>query len=349
MPTSGTHQFWDTKNVQFLTEAYERLGIVGDLVDAQKIQSATRTANLILSEWLNRGFNQWTLKQGMIGLIPGQKAYILPKSVSRIVNAFLRTNVRNIGGVAFSSAGGNAQNAFDYNPLTACTQTSPDGYISYNYGYPNAYAIELVGIVSEESLNYSLTFDYSNDGITWITLYEIPAQEFLKGIPYWFVIPTPRLGQYFRVKETGGQTLNIQELYFNTMVRDKRLTALSNSDYTAIPNKNNISEPTSFWLDRQIQPVMYVWSVPSPLYNIIYYTYIEAIEDFGTLINISDIPQRFYEAFCAELGSRLSLKFKPELYPLLSPVAREAFDLAAREDAENISIRIETGYPGGGF
>src|ERR1700692_538819 len=235
MSTSGTFNFGSTISEQFIIDAYERCGILPDIITAEQIQSAQRSINLLLSEWINKGLNLWTVKQSMLNLIANQNAYLLPYPTSDVLEATIRTSTRNLGGTPFSSAGGNASKAFDGNPNTACTQTAPNGYISYNWGNGTQYSINMVGIQSNATLTYTLVCEYSNDNINLVQVLAIPAQTYTNGINASFLVPVPTLGQYFRVRETGGATLNIQELYFNPSLQDTIVTRLSRAESIALP------------------------------------------------------------------------------------------------------------------
>jgi hypothetical protein len=347
MSTSGTFNFGSTINDQFIIDSYERCGILPDLITAEQIQSAQRSANLVLSEWINRGLNLWTVKQSMLNLIPNQTAYTLPYPTSDVLEATIRSSQRNLGGTAFSSAGGIAQNAFDNNPATACTQTSPNGYISYNYGTNVQYAISLVGIQSNATLTYTLVCETSPDNINWTLALSIPAQTYTQGVNLWFVVPVPFNAQYFRVRETGGETLNVQELFFNTVLLDIVITRISRAEYIALPNKNQTGRPTSFYVDRQINPVIYLWPTPSPSYNNLFYTRVELMQDIGQLTNNSDIPQRFYDAFIAGVACKLALKYMPQKYDILKIDYDNAYSLAGREDTERVPLRIYGDYTQG--
>ena len=155
-----------------------------------------------------------------------------------------------------------------------------------------------------------------------------------------FVIPIPTLAQYFRVREFGGATLDIQELYFDTTLYDTVITRISRSEYISLPNKNQGGRPSSFWVDRQINPVVYLWPTPIPPYNNLYYTRIELIQDIGAMTNMADIPQRFYEALIAALAVKLSVKYMPDRIEFLRKDAEHAFDKAAQEDSERVPLRI---------
>lgn len=349
MSTSGTLNFSSTQSEQIIVEAYEKVGILPDLITAQKIVSAQRSLNLILSEWINRGLNLWTVRQSMLNLIANQNSYLLPFGTSDVLEATIRTSTRNLGGTAFSSSGV-ASNAFDNNPATACIETAPDGYIGYDFGQNSQYAIAMVGVQSNVAITYNLVLEFSNDNITWFSGLLTGAQTYATGNNVWYVIPVPTLARYFRIRETAGATLNIQELYFNTTLQDTIISRISRSEYISYPQKNQKSRPTSFYVDRQINPTIYIWPTPTNLYNNLFYTRISMMEDIGSMVNMAAIPQRFYQALCCNLALELSLKVSDlplEKITILKGLADESFNKAAREDSERVPLRIFGDYSGG--
>jgi hypothetical protein len=345
MSTSGLYTSGSPKSNKLIDDAYERIG--SNTITGYDIASAQVTANLILQEWPNKGNNLWTIRQGLIGLNTSQTVYYLPQALTDIETATIRTSTRNLGGTPFSSAGGNASNAFDANTSTACTQTAPDGYISYGWGGNSQYSISMVGIQSNETINYTLVCEYSSDNSTWTTALSIPVQSYPFGAIQWFVVPVPIASSYFRVRETGGAILNIQELYFNSNLYDTTMSEISSSEYAAIPNKNSPGKPSQFWVDRQINPVLYIY--PSPTYrdNCMYFTYWKAIQDIGSLINNPEIPARFLEAFTSELAFRLGMKkpgFPLDKLMLLRELAKEAYAVAGHEDRQRVPLRLFGDY-----
>jgi hypothetical protein len=317
------------------------------LISLEKINTAARSINYILQSWLNKGLNLFTVKIGMLGLVPGKTSYILPNQGVDILEACLRTSARNLGGTAASSAGGTAANAFDGNINTACTQTVPNGNISYDWGV-GLYAITMVGITSFVAATYTLVCEYYN-GSTWNIALSIPEQSYGEKELLWFDVPIPVPATRFRIRETNGATLDIAELYFNTNVQDRILTRSSRYEYMSYPDKARQDTPTTFWVNRQITPVVNLYPTPNGYYNNLFYSYIQAIEDTGELIDTTAIPGRFIDPLTAELAYRLGVKEQTPM-DLLSILAREAeasFALAAAEDTERVPLRITADYRSG--
>jgi len=342
--------FSSPQSEQIITDAYERIGIIPDALTDQQITTAQRSLNFILTSWINRGLNLWSIGQSMLALVQNQSTYDLPDDCIDILEATNRTSTRNLGGTPFSSNGGIAANAFDGNPNTACTQNAPDGYISYSWGLAR-YAISMVGVQSNETLTYDLGFEYSSDGVNWFPAGGNAPQVYMAGVIVWIVVAVPVPASYFRVQEVGGATLNIQELYFNTTVRDTIITRQSRSEYVSIPNKSQTGQPTSFYVDRQIQPVVNIWPTPTAQYNNIYFTYTAISQDIGSMTDSPPVPSRFLESLCAALAFMLGVK-NPQTVDLnkvqiLGALADKEYKFAAEEDTERVPLRIYGDYTQG--
>lgn len=344
MSTSGTYSFQNVSNNVLIDEAYERLGLLPSLVTAQQIISAQTSINLLLSEWINRGLNLWTVTRDILTLYPNQISYELPTGAVDILEASIRQSTREVGGVPFSSSG-IAANAFDGNPATACTQNAPNGNIGIDYGAISSIMIQMVGVQANVSNTYTLVFECSLDNVNWQPVLSLQPYLFTAGILKFFEVNQPTFSRYFRVRETSGATLNIQELYFNDNIVDLLMSPMSRYSYESITNKFTISTPLNYYINRQIKPIIKLWPIPSILYNSIVYNYKRAIQDVGSLINYLDIPQRFFEALCAGLAYKLSIKLKPEMSESLELKYNEAFEKAAREDTEkNIPFSIDLDF-----
>jgi len=58
MAVSGTKSF-EPDVAEYIEEAFERCGL--ELRTGYDLRTATRSLNLMLAEWANRGLNQWTI------------------------------------------------------------------------------------------------------------------------------------------------------------------------------------------------------------------------------------------------------------------------------------------------
>lgn len=361
LPTSGTYNFQSTSIELLIRLAFQKIGISGEFIEPVKLETAKNNLNILQSMWMNKGINLWTLQTSYLTLNQNQGQYNLSNIVSKVIQAVLRTSTRQLNGTPQSNTGatydngggGNPLFAFDGNPATACTQAGANGNISYDYGQDAAgnnitQQINFIGIQTNINVTYSLLIEYSQDSATWTTLLSIPGQAFVTGVNQWFDIPTPLLARYYRVRETGGATLNLQEIYFNNNVYDTELSEVSRSEYESFPNKYQQSCPNVYYFNRQIAPILNIWPVPSSTYNCLRYTYEQMLEDVGAYYtNTLEIPARFYPAAIFGLSWLLALDFAPEKAADIEARYLRLFNEASVEDTESTPVTMNISYDNG--
>jgi hypothetical protein len=345
--TSGTFNFQSIQIELIIREAFERIGILGEFVEPQKLESAKRSIDLLLLEWMNKSINLWTLELSYLPLVTAQVQYTLPFTVNNIIQANLRTSTRQLNGIAASDFGGVAANAFDGNPLTACTQNGQDGTISYDYGAGTTQQINFVGIQSNVDAIYNIIVESSVDNANWLPLITLSSLNFIKGVNVWFDVPTPIDARAYRIRETGGATLDIQEIYFNNNILDMPISSVSRYEYITYPNKRLQSRPSIYYFNRQITPVLNLWPAPSNQYNCLQYSYTQMIQDAGAFYTDAlQIPSCFYPALIWGLSYQLALKYNPQVAGAFKNEYEQSFNLATVSDSEsvNISIRGDESY-----
>ena len=180
-----------------------------------------------------------------------------------------------MGGMAFSTAGGSAGNCFDPNQTAGCTQTAPNGSIGYDYGIHTTNSILYVGITPLATATYTLTVQYSFDMVNWTNVYIAPSQSYPAYQTTWFVVEQSLNARAWRITETGGATLAIQQIYFsqpsNAGVGDRLLTALSHSEWMSLSTKMNTTpSPSGYYFNQStlapsLSPTITLWPVPGPL------------------------------------------------------------------------------------
>lgn len=350
MAFSNTYGTFASQQVeQLIRQAYMLIGKPSANLSALELQTAQNSMNFLLSEWINKGLNLWTMDISMVSLIPGQRFYPTPVGTINTVTVTANTTTRELGGTPFSSAGGTASNAFDGNPATACTQTAPDGYIYYDYGtnYANWNSINYVGVQPNDTSQYNLVIEYSFDTINWI-LADQPSLQLQTytysplGAITWFVLYSPPLARAWRIRETGGATLNVQEIYFNTPNITRTLSPVSNSTYMNIPNKTLSNTISSYWTFRKIVPIITLWQSPpfppNSSYDSIIYTRTRYIQDVTDFVQNAEVPQQYYGALVTGLAADLALMNAPEKYEILIKAAELKYNQAAGNNTESVRV-----------
>ena len=87
MATSSSTNF-EPNVTEFVEEAFERCGL--ELRTGYDLVTAKRSINLMLAEWANRGFNQWTIEEATQTVTKDTLTYTLNSNVIDILDCSLR-------------------------------------------------------------------------------------------------------------------------------------------------------------------------------------------------------------------------------------------------------------------
>tara|TARA_R100001129_G_scaffold117971_1_gene81479 strand:- start:125 stop:820 length:696 start_codon:yes stop_codon:yes gene_type:complete len=98
MAVSGSKDF-ELDVADYVEEAFERCGL--ELRTGYDLKTATRSLNLLLAEWANRGLNQWTINQKVLTMVKATTVYTIdattPTATIDVLDVFIR---ETLGGVA---------------------------------------------------------------------------------------------------------------------------------------------------------------------------------------------------------------------------------------------------------
>jgi hypothetical protein len=290
-----------------------RCGKLAEELTSEQLLSARESLYFLLSNLINIGIQYWAIDKKVYGLQANNYVYKLPIGGNDVLQALYRRMNRptpnSTGGYA-SSAGGIVGNAFDNNIDTSCTQTSANGNISVDYGTNNPVYVGSIGVLPGVSGSFNAVFEYSVDGITWSTLLAPGVTAWVNNEWLWYDIEAGQTVQYYRIRETGGNTLVLRELYFGNNSTEITMARLNRDDYTNLPNKNfTANQPFQFWFNRTIpQSEIYLWPVPSDPFVQMTVWYSRQIMDVGDLYGELEVPQRWFEAVVFMLAHRMSLE-----------------------------------------
>jgi hypothetical protein len=296
-------------NVQTLIDhAVRRCGKLAEEITSEQQLTARESLFFLLSSLANKGINYWAISKKVFGLKADQYIYNLPVGGIDVLNVLYRTMNRPTG--SYSSSSGTAANAFDNNIDTICQQTAINGNISVNYGTNNPIYAGSIGILPGTSGSFDILLEYSVDGTTWVTLEDTGVTTWVNNEWLWYDIDPGQSVQYYRMRETGGNTLAVREFYIGNNSREIQMARLNRDDYTNLPNKNfTANQPYQFWFDRTIpQATIYLWPTPSDPFIQMTVWYSRQIMDVGALTDELEVPQRWYEATIMMLAHRLSLE-----------------------------------------
>lgn len=72
--------------------AFSRIGVRPTAIMPEQLQTAYMEANLLLSEWSNKGVNLWKSEEQTFALTTGNNEVTLPRKTVSILVAYIRTN-----------------------------------------------------------------------------------------------------------------------------------------------------------------------------------------------------------------------------------------------------------------
>jgi hypothetical protein len=301
-------------NVQTLIDhGARRCGKLAEELTSEQQLSARQSLFFLLSHLGNKGINYWAINKKVFGLKADQYIYTMPLGCIDVLNVLYRTMNRPTGDYS-TSAGGVIANVYDNDVDTWCQQSSANGNISIFYGTNNPIYAGSIGILPYVSgggtATWSITFEYSVDGITWNTLDDLGQIVVTDNQWIWTDIDPGQSVMYYRVRAYNGTTLALREFYVGNNSREIQMSRLNRDDYTNLPNKNfTANQPYQFWFDRTIpQPTVYLWPTPSDPFIQMTVWYQRQIMDVGALTDELEIPQRWYEAVQFMLAHRMSLE-----------------------------------------
>jgi len=145
------------------------------------------------------------------------------------------------------------------------------------------------------------------------------------------------------------ETVMITNAYIRTgtgtSVIDRLIFPISNTEYAALPNKTQQGTPTQFWFNRQISPTFTLYLVPdgNGPYTVYYYR-VRQIQDAiaGSGLNV-EVPYLWLDAIAAGLSHRLARVFAPDLEDKRKMDAEEAWQIAAKQNVENVPLYLAPG------
>jgi hypothetical protein len=135
--------------------------------------------------------------------------------------------------------------------------------------------------------------------------------------------------------------VDVLEMVLRRDNTDYEVERISRGEYLTLPNKTTQGRPSQFYFDRQISPVINLWSVPENSTDQLVYYYVQRIEDADTLVNTTDMPFRFYPCMVAGLAYYIAMKRAPERTQLLKVVYEEEFQRAADEDEGRTPLKLQ--------
>jgi hypothetical protein len=292
---------------KFIDQGARMAGKLAEELTVEQVQAAKQALFFILSNLINQGINYWCISKKVYGLKPDQYEYLLPLGGNDVLNALYRTLQRPSGG--YSASSGNAGFAGDSDVDTITVQTAPNGNIAINFGTDNNIYAGAIGILPGTSGSFHILLETSSDGASWSLLRDCGVETWVNNEWIWYDIDPGASKQYYRMRETGGNTLAVREFYVGNNSTEVTMARLNRDDYTNLPNKNfTANQPYQYWLNRTIpQARITLWPAPSNAFVQMTIWYSRQVMDVGDLYGEIEIPQYFFQAIQCMLAHQMSM------------------------------------------
>lgn len=315
MPTSGTVGSTTFLNQQLIDHAFRRCKMVEQQITGEHITIALDLLWLFVMTLSNKGIKLWNVDPIILPIYERNQTVPCPLGTTDTYTINLR-NSNRITGTATASEGV-ADNAFDGDLATACTQLAALGTITMDLGTDGATAIPIFGLMPNVSGDWDYVIEASNDNfVTSVPYITRTAQAVVQDEWFWEDVQAPSREteyQYWRLRATGTTVLDVIELYYGNKPNEIPMYKLNRNDYANLPDKASTGRPTQFWYDKQrTQPEIELWPSPGAEFTFDQVTgFIQRqVQDVGALTDELEVPDTWYLAIVCELARQLSREIK---------------------------------------
>lgn len=336
MATSGTISTTIFNTGKVVDNAYRACRLPAASIAGEMIEIGRQQLYLLLSDMGNTGVPLWCQTKYILPMYINEPIVPMPVGTIDVLQSNLRTLTEFQDGT-FTSTEGVAENAFDHDLTTACVQTTMGGSITLQLD--TEAMITTVGLLPGATGNWDVSFQYSDDGVTWTTIdqYTFAAVD---GVWQWLDFNGEIPHKYYRLLANGATILDVIELVWANNPSEIPIARLNQDDYYNLPNKAFSGRPVQYWLDRQVDlAYMNLWPAPNSAAQFQQLTVLvhRHVMDVGTLQNTLEIPQRWYEAIVWMLARRLAY-ITPEVdvqwVPMVEKMAVEKESRAWMEERD---------------
>lgn len=303
MAVSGTISTTTFNTQRVIDTAVRRCRIPVQAITAEMQQYAKDALYLLLSDLGNYKTPSWCIQKQLYAFYENQPVITLDVGTVELLNANYRKTQPVSGAVT----------------TTATT---------YKVQFDSATQVFTVGIEwSATVTGIVLTFEVSNDNITWTTV-GTETTTATAGTKSWYDISQPLAYGWFRISASA--TLTYEEIYFGNLPQEIPLGPLNRDTYVAQSNKIFPGQPVNYWFKRdRVQPEMYLWPAPNSISltaQLVVWRH-RHIMDVGKLTQEIEVPQRWLEAITAQLAAKMAIEtpsVDAGLIPMLQQMAQTA-------------------------
>jgi hypothetical protein len=306
--------------LKVVDHAFRRCRLPAQAITAEMQSYALDSLYLMLSELANIKTPSWCIEKLVLPMYENQPLVTLPPGTVEVLNLNYRT-LQLLSGATVSTS------------------------TSYTVNFTSATVVNTVG-VEWSGVGVNLTFQVSNNGVTWVTVgtQTTPA---VAGDITWTDINVGLPYQYFRI--TSASTINYTAITLGNLPQEIPLGQLNRDSYVNQTNKVFPGRPSNYYFLRDLpEPVIYLWPAPfsaAEQAQLVLWRH-RQIMDTENLQQEVEVPQRWLEAITNGLAARVAAEtpsVDANLVPMLEQRASISMQRAWDGDNDGSPIQINPG------
>jgi len=347
---------------EIIIGAYARCGIRRTEITQQHMADAQFEGNLVQTDFQGDGINLYQVVLQTQDIIPGKGEYFIDPTMVFMLDVYIRqNNYSNIPiGVQWNNEYPYVDSWVNNNNTTMIWINTPNPipqnleadwvnnlFTQTSWANREGY-ITPWGLAGTPTPTPSPIPDPAPTQVYWFNLNYVETEWTGNGggVDYWSgaAQPTPPVPPIPPTPPTPVPVIPPGPTYqLNTGITDRLIIPMSRSDWAATANKGMTGFPTTYWLDKLLQPVMYLWPIPNVFVpqGLQYYMQQRPTNvDMGNGTNV-EIPYEYYDYYTWSLAERLAYIYAPDKVQIIGPRKQAAYLKAMQASTENVPINMD--------
>jgi hypothetical protein len=320
MAYSGSISGTTFNALKVVDHAFRRCRLPAQSITAEMQEYALESLYVFLSELANIKTPSWCIEKMILPMYQNQPIVTLPVGTVEVLN-------------------------LNYRVLQVVSGATVTTSTSYRVYFTTQTVVDTVGI-KWSAAAVPVTFQVSNDGVTWTTVGSSSATASAGEIT-WTDISGALPYTYFRITST--LPLSYSVITLGNLPQEIPLGQLSRDSYVNQSNKVFPGRPSSYYFQRDLpEPIVNIW--PAPFYaseqaQLILWRH-RQIMDTENLQQEVEVPQRWLEAIIDGLAARVAAE-TPQVDPQIMAVREQKAAMSVQRawdgDNDGSPIQINPG------
>jgi hypothetical protein len=320
MAYSGSISGTTFNALKVVDHAFRRCRLPAQSITAEMQEYALESLYVFLSELANIKTPSWCIEKMILPMYQNQPIVTLPVGTVEVLN-------------------------LNYRVLQVVSGSTVTTSTLYRVYFTTQTVVDTIGI-KWSAAAVPVTFQVSNDGVTWTTVGSSSATASAGEIT-WTDISGALPYTYFRITST--QPLSYSVITLGNLPQEIPLGQLSRDSYVNQSNKVFPGRPSSYYFQRDLpEPIVNIWPAPfaaSEQAQLVLWRH-RQIMDTENLQQEVEVPQRWLEAIIDGLAARVAAE-TPQVDPQIMAVREQKAAMSVQRawdgDNDGSPIQINPG------